>query len=252
MTISDKGSTDGSIRLNRFLASCAVGSRRKVEELITAGRVKINGQTVTDLATRVQPATDDVLLDNQPLSQRRVLYYVLVNKPKGYITTVSDPFGRPTIMLLLPEKYRRAGVFPVGRLDRETEGLLLLTNDGELAHRLAHPSFESNKEYLVHLDKPVEENDLQKIRRGMKFREFTARPCEAEFIDEFHNMVRMIIHDGKNRQIRITFKKLGYKIEALTRVSIGPITLGSLRRGSHRDLRSHEVKKLKQYLGMNA
>ena len=154
------------IRLNKFLARCGLGSRRKVESLITGGRIAINGRRVIDLVTTVRPE-DRVTIDGKPIARNTHDYYLILNKPRGYLTTVSDEKNRPTVMGLLPERFQRFGVYPVGRLDKDTEGLLLLTNDGDLAYRLTKPRFNIAKTYLVEIDRFLEEDDMKKIRSGV-------------------------------------------------------------------------------------
>jgi len=236
-----------TIRLNKFLASCGLGSRRKCDELISAGRVTINGEIPT-IGTPVNPESDLVRLDGRALAQNHISYYILLNKPKGYITSIGDPFGRRTIEEIVDDKYWEAGVFPVGRLDKDTEGLLLLTNDGEVSHRLMHPSFECKKTYQVVLNNPLAEKDKMVIEKGKKLREFHARPCKVTITDEERTALDMTITEGKKRQIRIIFKSLGYKVVKLKRISVGPLTLGRLPRGHLRDLRKNEIKTLKNYL----
>ncbi|MBN2436462.1 MAG: rRNA pseudouridine synthase [Spirochaetes bacterium] len=234
------------MRLNRFLACCGLGSRRKVEKFIEAGDVRVNGEPVT-LACKVDPENDLVTYRGEPVVQSGVLYYVMLNKPKGYITSVGDPLGRPTIVDLIHDKYWKAGVFPVGRLDKDTEGLLLLTNDGFLAQALMHPSSECKKKYIVSLDRSLEEEDKAKIEKGLRLREFKTGPCSIEYISEQKHSVYMTISEGKKRQIRVSFKKFDYKVKRLIRISLGPLVLGNLHRGMFRDLRPIEIKKLKKY-----
>jgi len=153
-------------RLNKYLTLCGLGSRRKVEDLITEGRIKINGKTVKDLATIVETGSHVVKFDNQIVEPLDKVYYLMLNKPRGYITTLSDEKGRPTVMSLIPERFIRAGVVPVGRLDRDSEGLLLFTNDGDLSHLLTSPSFKVKKEYLVELDRPAQERTSAGLKRA--------------------------------------------------------------------------------------
>jgi len=223
---------------------CGLGSRRKVEELISEGRIECNGSFVTSLATQIDPEHDSVLLDGEALKKSSVKYYIMLNKPKGYLTTLSDPFGRPTVMQLMHEKHKRHGVFPVGRLDKDTEGLLLFTNDGDLAHQLMHPSFDCDKTYTVTLDKPLDEETKLTIEKGVRFREFQAKPCMIAFQANDHSVLDITIHEGKKRQIRITFAKFQYKVRKLKRITLGPLHLGHLPRGEFRDLTKSEVKKL--------
>lgn len=236
-----------SKRLNKYLARCGLGSRRKVEAFIEAGEVMVNDEIVS-LATTVDPDVDVVTYKGKVVKPSSIMYYIMINKPKGFITSIGDPQGRPTVVDLVHQKYWDAGVFPVGRLDKDTEGLLLLTNDGDLSQALMHPSKECKKTYIVSLDKPLEEADKRKIEKGLRLREFRTRACSIEYISEEKHSVYMTISEGKKRQIRVVFKTFKYKVKRLIRISIGPLKLGRLARGEFRDLRPSEVKKLKSYL----
>ncbi|HPC41067.1 MAG TPA: pseudouridine synthase [Spirochaetota bacterium] len=238
-------------RLNKFLSQSGLGSRRAVEEMITSGRIAINGNKVTSLGTLVDDA-DRVTLDGLPVRPFEQRYYLILHKPRGYITTVSDDRDRPTVMDLVPEKYRRSGVFPVGRLDRDTSGLLLLTNDGDLAYRLTNPRFHIAKEYIAEIDRPLDETDIMKIRKGMYLPqlELKTRPAQAECVDESRLTVRVVLTEGKNRQIRYTFQNLGYRIRSLERISYGTLSLKRLKKGALRHLTDAEVRMLKKSAGM--
>jgi pseudouridine synthase len=233
-------------RLNKYLSSCGLGSRRKVETLVVEGRVKIDGRVVTDLATTVDPDISSISLDGKKLSSVNMAYYVMLNKPKGYITTLSDEKGRATVMSLLPEKFIRAGVVPVGRLDKDTEGLLLFTNDGDLSHMLTSPDFKVKKEYLVELDKPAVDEDLKKIEKGFFVHQIKTktRPATITVADKSRMFVKVLISEGKKRQIRYSFKNLGYNVLKLKRTGYGPLSLGRLNKGDHRVLKTAEVKLL--------
>lgn len=238
-------------RLNKYLALCGLGSRRHVEGLITAGRIKVNGKTTADLSTVVE-AGDSVRIDGRPVAPLERRHYLILNKPRGYITTRSDEKNRPTVMDLVPEKFRRSGVYPVGRLDRDTSGLLFLTNDGDLAFRLTKPDFHIQKEYQVDLDRPLEDADLQKIRRGVYIPQLDikTRPAEVEYLDENRLRVRIVLTEGKNRQIRYTLSNLGYKIKSLERTSYGSLRIIRLRKGSCRVLTEAELRTLKRLAGL--
>ncbi len=238
-------------RLNKFLSQAGLGSRRAVEEIISAGRVAINGRKVTSLGTIVEPG-DRVFLDGSPVKQLDQRYYLILYKPRGYITTVSDERNRLTVMDLIPEKYRRRGVFPVGRLDRDTSGLLLITNDGDLAFRLTKPQFHIDKEYRVEIDKPLADADRLKIIRGVYLPqlELKTRPARVDFIDESHLRIRMILTEGKNRQIRYSFLNLGYKVKSLERTAYGTLSLKRLKKGGHRHLTDTELHSLKKMAGL--
>lgn len=240
-------------RLNKYLALCGLGSRRKVEGLIAAGRVSVNGAVTARLGTVIGPG-DRVEFDGKPLELLEDRIYLMLNKPRAYITTLNDEKDRPTVMNLVPEKFKRAGVYPVGRLDRETEGLLLLTNDGDLAYRLTKPSFHIPKEYRVEIDRPLTPDDRDKIAHGIYLHQLDlkTRPCRVEVIDESSRFVRMVIVEGKNRQIRYSFMNCGYTVKKLERVAYGNLSLKRLRRGSVRILTSSEVRELKKLAGLKA
>ncbi len=234
------------VRLNKYLNLCGLGSRRKVEELITGGRITVNNRQVTDMATSIDTETDIVKLDNSIIKTHNKVIYLMLNKPKGYITTMKDEKGRPIVINLIPEKYIKAGVVPVGRLDKDTEGLLLLTNDGDLSYKLTRPDFRVNKEYIVELDKPLEEKDKKRIEKGFFLHQIKVktRPAIITISDKTGRFVKIIISEGKKRQIRYTFKNLGYKVIKLRRTGYGPLTLSRLNRGDFRELRTSELKLL--------
>lgn len=236
------------VRLNKYLNLCGLGSRRKVEELITGNRITVNNRPVTDMATSIDTEADTVKLDNTIIKTHNKVIYLILNKPKGYITTMSDEKGRPIVMSLIPEKYIRAGVVPVGRLDKDTEGLLLLTNDGDLSYKLTRPDFKVSKEYIVELDKPLEEIDQKRIEKGFFVHQIKikTRPAIVTLSDKTGRFVKIIISEGKKRQIRYTFKNLGYKVMKLKRTGYGPLTLARLNKGDHRELKASELKLLKK------
>jgi pseudouridine synthase len=240
------------VRLNKYLNLCGLGSRRKVEELVTGGRVTVNNRKVTDLATTIDTDTDQVKLDGAAVKTHNKELTLILNKPKGYITTMSDEKGRPTVMALIPEKYIKAGVVPVGRLDKDTEGLLLLTNDGDMSYRLTRPDYKVSKEYIVELDKPLEVQDKTRIEKGFFVHQIKikTRPAIVTLADKTGRYVKVIISEGKKRQIRYTFKNLGYKVLKLKRTGYGPLTLGRLHKGDHRELKANELKLLKKSAGI--
>ena len=236
------------LRLNKYLAQCGLGSRRKTEDLIKAGRIKINGLVATKLGITINTETDTLLFDNKPIELLERKYYLILNKPKGYITTTSDEKDRATVMQLISEKYQTAGVYPIGRLDKDTEGLLLFTNDGELSYRLNHPKFEISKEYFVELDKPLTEEDKTTIEKGIFVHQLKLklRRCVIKYTDTTHTRVSIKISEGKKRQIRYTFKNLGYKVTKLKRTAYGPIILKGVNRGDIKALKEKEVQMLKE------
>lgn len=238
-------------RLNKYLAQCGLGSRRKAEELISSGRIRVNGVLTVKLGTVIGP-DDTVELDGRPVAEPARHFYLILNKPRGYITTVSDDRDRPTVMDLIPEKYRRAGVYPVGRLDRDTSGLLLFTNDGDLAYRLTRPAYHVPKEYIADIDRPLDEADRSAMARGLYIPqlELKTRPAQVECVDDSRRRIRVIITEGKNRQIRYSFVNLGYRVRALERTAYGSLTVRRLNRGSFRTLTGAEERALKKAAGL--
>ncbi len=227
------------MRLNRFLASAGLGSRRSVEALILQERVRINGRIVTDLATQVLP-TDAVKVGSRLLKAERPLHAVL-HKPRGYICTADDPAERTIIFSLLPPDWPR--VHHVGRLDKESEGLLILTNDGDLTNHLTHPRHEVEKEYEVLLDKTFDLADRAKLMQGFRILPGYARCEHVEVLRPNH--LRLVLRQGLNRQIRLMLFELGYEVERLVRVRIGSIRIQSLPPGEWRLLTQKEVESLR-------
>lgn len=240
-----KADPGAPLRLNKFIANAGVCSRREADKLIESGAVKVNGVTVTELGTKVTPA-DKVQLGDQTLSSEK-LRYVLLNKPKGYITTTDDPFKRNTVMKLV-ESACRERIYPVGRLDRNTTGLLLFTNDGELAKRLTHPRFGVRKIYDVELDKPLTKKDMESIAAGVELDGDTIIIDEIAYVELEKNKkhVGIQLHSGQNRVVRRIFEKFGYEVVKLDRVIIGSLTKKDLPRGTCRHLSSLEVRMLKR------
>jgi 23S rRNA pseudouridine2605 synthase len=237
------------IRLQRFLAQAGVASRRKAEELIVAGRVKVNGQIVTELGSKVDPDADKVFLGGKRLLVERPVYLML-NKPRGYVTTMSDPEGRPTVRAFL----KRAGarVFPVGRLDFNTEGLLICTNDGDLAHALMHPKHEVRKTYHVKLQGMVARDTVSSWQKGVTLDDGDrTAPAEVKLLGNTgkNTWLEVSIHEGKNRQIHRTAEALGFNVLKLTRIGYGGLALDDLRVGTTRELSRDEVDKLRKAAG---
>ncbi len=232
----------GPVRLNKYIAASGLCSRRKADELIAQGVVKINGTTVTELGVRVIPGKDRVTVRGQEILLDAKLVYILLNKPKDYITTAHDEKNRKTVLDLVPATHR---VFPVGRLDRNTTGALLLTNDGDLAYRLTHPSFEVEKAYRVKLDKPVSAAHLHEIIRGIHLSDGKTAPGKAWIIEGTKRFeVALVIHEGKNRQVRRMFESLGFSVKQLDRFSYAGLTTEGLKRGEWRFLTAREIKSL--------
>lgn len=213
----------------------------------------MNGIRTTLLGTVIAPG-DRVTIDGTPLSPPKQSDFLILNKPRGYITTLSDERQRPTVMDLVPEKYRRRGVRPVGRLDLNSEGLLLLTNDGELAHRLTKPRFHVPKEYLLEIDRPLAPEDESRIREGVYLHQLgiKTRSARVHCNDDTRQRVTIILSEGKKRQVRYTLGNLGYKVRSLERTAYGPLTLRRLRRGTCRPLTRSEIRDLKRLVGLES
>lgn len=236
---------DGPVRLNKFLARAGVASRRESDAIISAGRVTVGGKVVTEMGVKVSPR-DRVEVDGRPVGLAN-LVYVLLNKPTDTITTVTDDRGRQTVVDLVDlPKHESSALFPVGRLDRQTTGALLLTTDGEVAHRLMHPSYGAVKLYRVRLDAPISEADLERLRRGVDLDDGPARADHATFIGAGRSEIGLQLHEGRNRQVRRMVEALGRRVEALDRVGYSGLDLDGLRRGRWRRLEPHEVNRLRR------
>lgn len=240
-----QANNDGLIRLNKYLANAGVASRREADELIKAGVVAVNGKVITEMGYKIKP-TDKVKYGGESIRNEKKVY-LLMNKPKDYITTVDDPFGRKTVLQLLGKIKQR--VYPVGRLDRATTGLLLFTNDGDLTRKLTHPKFGVKKIYHVTTDKNVTKGDLIKMTKGVDLED-----GEAVFDVALHvgngsdkKQIGVELHSGKNRVIRRTFEALGYKVVKLDRVVFAGLTKKDLPRGKWRYLSELEVSQLKMH-----
>lgn len=231
------------IRLNKFLAMAGVGSRRSNDDLIISGAVRVNGKKVAELGTKINPTTDIVTVQGNPVHVAQHAVYILLNKPKDCITTLSDEKDRTTVMDYVKVKER---VFPVGRLDRNTTGVLLFTNDGGLTNSLIHPKFEVEKVYRVVLDKPLNNEDLGRLKRGVRLEDGKAHANEVEFVEGGKRMrVLISIHEGRNREVRRLFEAVGYDVKYLDRVSFAGLTYSGLQRGEWRYLTNVEVRYLK-------
>jgi len=231
-------------RLNKFLAHAGVGSRRHCDDLIAAGRVSIDGQRIRELGTQVDPATQKVFVDDVPVHGEKLVYW-LVNKPRGYLCTNDDPGGRPRAVDLIPHVEQR--VYTVGRLDENSEGLLLLTNDGELAHQLMHPRFGVEKTYLVQVAGIPSKEDLEKLLRGVFLAEGKVRARHVKRLKAQgqSTWLRIVLSEGKNREIRRMLAKLGHKVVRLKRTAIGPVQLDRLPKGKARRLSVEELQFLR-------
>ena len=237
---SDSKSTE--IRLNRFISNAGVTSRRDADQLIKDGKIKVNGKTVTELGTKVR-LSDKVQYQGKYLMAEK-LQYVLLNKPKDFITTMDDPQNRKTVMKLV-EKACDERIYPVGRLDRPTTGLLLFTNDGNLARKLTHPSQRIKKIYQVGLDRPIARQDFEAILSGVELDDGIAKVDDLAIVGNANDTLGVELHIGKNRIVRRIFESLGYKVTKLDRVMFGILTKKDLSRGKWRHLNPKEIQNLK-------
>lgn len=239
--------SDDLIRLNRYIANAGICSRRKADELIEAGVITINGEVVTSLGTRVDPMKDEVRYNGERL-KREKLVYVLLNKPKDYITTTDDPQERKTVMQLV-EKASKERIYPIGRLDRNTTGLLLMTNDGELAEKLSHPRNNITKIYHVELNRNLSQGDFNKIEYGIELEDGLIKPDSVSYIQGAgKNEVGIQIHSGKNRIVRRIFEHLQYEVVKLDRVIYANLTKKDLPRGRWRHLEEKEIIQLRHFI----
>jgi 23S rRNA pseudouridine2605 synthase len=234
----------GVVRLNRFIAQAGLCSRRTADEWIVAGRVTVNGEVTKEMGTKVDTVKDLIEVDGRPI-QPQGLIYVLLNKPRDTITTTDDERDRRTVMDLLDAKVRMKGVVPVGRLDRNTTGVLILTNDGDLTHRLMHPRYEVEKLYQIEVDRSVSAEDLERLLTGVDLEDGPAKADQVTFLDAPHR-VGMSLHEGRNRQVRRMFEALGYEVQKLERVSYAGLSTEGLGRGKWRLLEPHEVNHLRR------
>jgi 23S rRNA pseudouridine2605 synthase len=252
MTINPEGERNEQ-RLQKIVAAAGIASRRKAEELITSGRVQVNGQTVTELGSKADPERDHVRVDGKLLKKPQQFRYFMLNKPKGVVTTVSDPEGRPTVMKF----FARAGarVFPVGRLDYQSEGLLLMTNDGELANVLTSAASQVEKTYLVKVSGKPTEGELEQLRRGVMIERgrrgeregrVMTQPAKISLVRDADNpWYEVVLTEGKNREIRKMFEEVGHFVEKVRRVGFGPLVL-DVPPGETRELSEEEVTQLKR------
>jgi pseudouridine synthase len=234
------------IRLQKFLALSGVASRRRAEEIIKSGRVQVDGKVVTEMGVRINPDTQVVHCDHMLIEPtgKEAYVYILLNKPRGYVTTVSDPQGRPIVTSLIKDITAR--VYPVGRLDLDTEGALLMTNDGELAHKILHPKFETNKTYEVLVKGIPSRHKIDSLKKGIMLDGKKTWPARIIYVKqkEQNTLFRITIHEGRKRQIRKMFQAVSHPVLHLKRTAYGQLTLGSLKSGSYRFLRTNELKKI--------
>ena len=233
------------MRINKYLALCGVDSIRKVEKLILGGKVTVNGKVVTDLATNIDEKVDEVVYDGKILKiQDTKFKYIMLNKPKGYVTTVSDELNRKTVMDLVADIDER--IFPVGRLDYNTEGLLLLTNDGALAERLTKPNFGITKTYICVIEGKIKESELAMLRAGAIIDGEKLNKCKVKVtaVEDNKTRLEIVIDQGKNRQIRKMMEYVHKEVLFLKRIKIGELKLGGLTRGKYRELKDYEINYL--------
>lgn len=250
-----KAASEGPVapqRLQKVMAQAGVASRRHSEELIQAGRVTVNGKVVSELGSKVTPGRDLVEVDGRPLGAAEQLIHIILNKPKGYVTTLYDPQGRAKVTDLLGGDIAER-VYPVGRLDYDTEGLLLLTNDGELANALMHPSKQIMKTYVARVRGVVNQTKLTDLSKGIQLDDGPTAPAEAKLIDAMGpnmSVVSLRIHEGRNRQVRRMFDAIGHEVISLRRTTLGPLNLHALAVGEWRELSEREVADLRRSVGL--
>ncbi len=234
---------DNKIRLQKHLSVCGVASRRKAEELIAAGKVKVNGR-VAQIGDKVDPKRDKVSVRGKTVVAVNEKVYIMLNKPRGYVTTMSDEFDRKTVADLTREVGTK--IFPVGRLDRDSEGLLIMTNDGELANVITHPSSLVNKTYRVSVAGAVDEEQIEKMASGILIEGRKTKPCDVFVVErrEDRTLLNFIIHEGRNRQIRKMCEAVGLKVLRLKRLEIAGVKLGGLKTGAWRNLNERELTRL--------
>ena len=232
-------------RLQKYLANSGIASRRKCEELILQGKIQVNGKVVTELGTKINPEKDNIKFDGKEVRMANRLVYILLNKPIGYVTTVDDQFGRDTVLDLVKVKER---IVPVGRLDMYTSGALILTNDGDFVYKVTHPKHEIEKTYTVTVKGIVQDDEVEKLRNGVKIYDYTTKPAKVRIlktdVDKNISRLEITIHEGKNRQVRKMCEAVNRKVLALHRSKIGNIGVKDIELGKWRYLRENEVQKL--------
>jgi 23S rRNA pseudouridine2605 synthase len=235
---------DGPLRLQKILAAAGLGSRRQCEELILTGRVEVDRKVVTELGSKADPATQEIRVDGVNLPRPKLVYFI-VNKPTGVLSTNSDPSGRPRVIDLVPYPGR---LFAIGRLDMSSEGMILVTNDGELADRLTHPRYGVEKTYQVEVAGSLERHELEKLCKGVHLAEGFAKAVSAKVLRSYKQstLVEIVLAEGRNREIRRILARVGHKVERLRRVAIGPLRMAELPVGHSRPLERDEIKQLKR------
>jgi len=241
------------LRLQKILSAAGVASRRAAEALIVQGRVSVNGSTVTELGTRADPERDAIVVDGRPVEAARRRRYLLLNKPRGYVSTRSDPQGRPTIMDLLGPIAEREYLYPVGRLDYDSEGLLLVTNDGDLAARLTHPRHGIEREYEARVRGVPDDRTLERLARGILLDGRRTAPAQIVRVRTMRGrdqtLLRVVVREGRNRQVKRMCQLVGHPVVRLRRLRIGPLADHTLRSGEVRELSAREVDRLRRAAG---
>jgi 23S rRNA pseudouridine2605 synthase len=243
---------EDTIRLEKYLALSGIASRRKSKEIVESGRITVNDKKVFIPGTRIIPENDIVKFDGEEVIIDRELVYIMLNKPKGYICTVEDELNRHTVLDLLPDMEQR--IYPVGRLDMDTEGLLLLTNDGKLTHKLTHPRYQIDKVYIAWVEGEPDEQSLGRLRKGIRIETGLTSPAKVKVLQKAggNTELEIIIHEGMKRQIRRMCREVGHEVLHLRRIQIGSIKVGRLPIGKYRFLSGEEIKKLKSAIGSTA
>jgi 23S rRNA pseudouridine2605 synthase len=238
-----------SIRLQKIISQAGIASRRAAEQLIADGRVTVNGETVRTMGTKADPARDDIRVDGRRIKSAERLRYILLNKPAGYVTTRSDPQRRRTVIDLLEDV--KEYIYPVGRLDYDTQGLLLLTNDGDLAAKLTHPRHEVERAYEARVAGMPDDAALDRLRRGISLDGHRTLPADVLLVNkgrrDQHGVLRITIREGRNRQVRRMLEAVGHPVESLRRIRFGPLNVRGLKPGEWRELSADEVEKLKKW-----
>jgi len=232
------------MRLEKFLSESGIASRRDAKKYISAGRVSVNGERVSIPGTHIDPQRAEITFDGEPIRGKPKRIYLMLNKPAGYVTTVRDERGRPTVMALVSDISER--IYPVGRLDLDTEGLLLMTNDGDFAHRILHPSHEIQKTYIAWVEGQPNQREIQRLREGIEIDDGVVASAKINHIGkrEGQTQFKVVIHEGRKRQIRRMFHAVGHEVVHLKRIGIGSLTLGQLAIGKYRFLTSAEIEPL--------
>lgn len=242
--------TDANIRLQKFLADNGVASRRKSEELIFEGKVKVNGR-VAHVGDKVNPKKDTVTVSGKRIVRKKGKYYIMLHKPRGFITTMNDERGRKCVSMLVEDFPER--IYPVGRLDKDSEGMLIMTNDGEFSNALTHPAKHVSKTYRVTVRENVTEDQLSKLTESMMIDGYKTAPADVKIIlkEPTRTVMEMILHEGRNRQIRKMCEQVGLSVIRLKRTAVGSVKLGMLQQGKWRELTSDEVHKLASSAGLS-